>query len=150
MKKLIRLALILCALALPSLAQVAAGSVSGTVTDSTGAVLAAAKITAESTALVQPQTTESLSTGTYRLQGLPPGTYKFTYEMRGFNTVIREGVTVAVGVNSTLDIQLSPGTQQQSVVVTGEAPLVDTLNTYVQNTVSTQQLANLPNARDMW
>jgi hypothetical protein len=144
------MALCLCAISLPSAAQVAAGSVSGTITDSTGAVIAGAKVTAESAALVQRQTTESLSTGIYRMQGLPPGTYKFTYEMQGFNTVIRDGVTLAVGVNSTLDVQLSPGTQQQSVVVTGEAPLVDTLNTYVQNTVSTQQLANLPNARDMW
>ena len=48
------------------------------------------------------------------------------------------------------DAALQPGTQSQSVVVTGEAPLVDTLNTNLQNTVTTQQLANLPNARDMW
>ena len=153
MKRILGIAFAVFAISLPIFAQASSatgGSVSGTVTDSTGAVIAGAKISAASSALLGSQVTESQGTGSYRFPSLTPGLYSFTYEMTGFQKVIREGVTISLGVNTTLDMQLQPGTQSQSVVVTGEAPLVDTANTYVQNTVTSAQLASLPNARDMW
>ena len=126
------------------------GSISGTVVDSSGALIVGTKVRATSTALLSPQVSETSQAGLYRFATLPPGTYRISYEKEGFGTVVREGVVVAIGVADTLDISMSLGTQLQTVVVQGDAPLVDTLNTNLQNTVTTQQLRNLPNARDVW
>ncbi|MBV8819876.1 MAG: TonB-dependent receptor [Acidobacteriaceae bacterium] len=126
------------------------GAISGTVSDPSGAVVAGVKVTATSEALIGGSTTTTSETGSYRFPSLPPGVYNLRFEMPGFATVLREGIKVSVSVAESIDIALAAASQQQTVVVTGEAPLVDTLNTNVQNTVTTQQLKDIPNARDMW
>lgn len=126
------------------------GAISGTTTDASRAVISGVTVSASSDALIGVATTTSSETGAYRFPSLPPGVYNVKFEMPGFATVLREGITVRVSVAETINITLSPASQQQTVVVTGEAPLVDTLNTNIQNTVTTQQLKDLPNARDMW
>jgi hypothetical protein len=107
-------------------------------------------VTVTSPALQGVQTFVTNEQGLYRFPTLPIGIYKITYEGKGFNTVVREQVTVTNGFNATINVTLNVATQQQTVVVTGETPLVDVQNTNVQNTFTIQQFTNVPNARDMW
>src|SRR5271165_5918698 len=105
------------------------GSISGTVTDASGAVIAGVSVIATSPAQIGEQTTTTSDTGAYRFPSLPPGVYQLKFQLPGFATVIREGLKVSVSVAETINISLAPASQQQTVVVSGEAPLVDTLNT---------------------
>ncbi len=126
------------------------GSVNGTITDNTGAMLPGVTVTATGPALMGAQTSVSNEHGQYRLPALPPGTYRLAYELAGFTTVIRDGIVVSIGFTATINVQLALAGLQESVTVTGESPVVDIQNTNVQNNFNAQLLANLPNARDIW
>jgi hypothetical protein len=130
--------------------QINSGAVAGTVTDTSGAAVPGVKVSATSPALQGAQTFVTNEQGGYRFPALPLGVYKFTFEAQGFATQVREGVTVALNFAATINIQLTPATQQQTVIVTAEAPLVDTQNTNVQGGFTLQQLNEVPNGRDMW
>ncbi|MBZ5603149.1 MAG: carboxypeptidase regulatory-like domain-containing protein, partial [Acidobacteriia bacterium] len=130
--------------------QINSGAVTGTVTDSSGAAIPGVKVTATSPALQGQEVFVTNDQGTYRFPSLPLGLYKFTYEAQGFATQIRDQVNVTLNFAATINIQLTPATQQQTVVVTGETPLVDTQNTNVQGGFNLQQLNEVPNGRDMW
>lgn len=135
----------------PAIAQqVNMGAVNGTVTDSTGAAIPNVKVTATSPALQGQQVFTTNEQGIYRFPALPLGVYKITYEAQGFGTAIRDQVTVSLNFAATINVTLTPATQQQTVVVTGETPLVDTQNTAVQGGFTLQQLNEVPNGRDMW
>src|SRR5260370_7660842 len=122
------------------------GSISGTVSDSSGAVLPGVTVMATSPALLGEQTVITNDQGIYRFPLLPVGSYKLTYTVQGFNTVVRDEIVVKIGFNDTLNVTLGLATQQQTVVVMGETPLVDTQNSNLQNNFSTDQLVNIPNA----
>jgi hypothetical protein len=126
------------------------GSISGAVTDPTGAVMADAKVTVTSEALLVPQSTVSSSQGTYRFPSLPPGVYVLTVDAPGFASARRGGIMITAGFSATIDILLSVAGSVQTVAVSAEAALLDTENTKVQNTFGTEALANIPTSRDMW
>ena len=83
--------------AVPAWAQTT-GSISGTVTDNTGALLPGVTVTATSPALIVPQTSVTNEQGVYRFPSLPPGTYSLKYQLGGFGTVNREGIIVTIGL----------------------------------------------------
>ncbi len=126
------------------------GSINGTVTDTSGAVLAGVKVTATSPALLGQETQVTSEQGLYRFLSLPVGTYKLAYELPGFGTVVREQIVVQVGFNDEINVSLAPAAQQQTVTVSSESPLVDTENSNVQQNVSHEQLKNLATSRDIW
>jgi hypothetical protein len=126
------------------------GSISGSITDPSGAVIADAKITVTSEALIIPQSTITSNQGTYRFPSLPPGVYVVSVEAPGFAVGKREGITITVGFSATIDMQMSVAGNVQTVAVTGESALLDTENTKVQNSFGTEALSNLPTSRDMW
>ncbi|HSL20646.1 MAG TPA: carboxypeptidase regulatory-like domain-containing protein [Vicinamibacterales bacterium] len=126
------------------------GSINGTVTDNTGAVLPGVTVTATSPALLGSQTGVTNEQGAYRFPSVPPGVYKLTYELTGFSTVVRESIQVPLGFTATINVQLAVGTLQESVTVSGESPVVDTQNTTVQNNFNSEMLKAIPNARDIW
>ncbi len=130
--------------------QINSGAVSGTVTDASGAAIPGVKVTATSPALQGELVFTTNDQGAYRFPALPLGVYKFTYEAQGFATQIRDQVNVTLNFAATINIQMVPATQTQTVVVTGDTPLIDTVNTNVQAGFSTQQLKDIPNGRDMW
>jgi len=130
--------------------QINSGAVNGTVTDSSGAAVPGVKVTAASAALQGEEIFTTNEQGAYRFPALPLGVYKFTFEAQGFATQIRDQVNVTLNFAATINVQLGLSTQQQTVVVTGETPLVDTLNTNVLAGFTTQQLKDIPNGRDMW
>ena len=70
------------------------GTIQGRVADAQGAVLPGVTVTATSPALIQPQTTVTSETGNYRFPAVPPGTYELTFELAGFNTLKRSGISL--------------------------------------------------------
>jgi outer membrane receptor protein involved in Fe transport len=133
-----------------SRAQVTTGTVSGTVSDPSGAVLPGAKIeiTNEGTGAVRSVVADS--TGHYLAPTLPVGSYRVSASLEGFQTEVRTGITLTVGSQVVMDMKLQVGAVTQSVEVTGEAPLVQTQESTVSYLVSDQTMRDLPlNGRDM-
>jgi outer membrane receptor protein involved in Fe transport len=126
------------------------GSIVGTVTDPTRAVLPGVTVTATSPALMGAATTVTEPNGTYRLSALPPGEYRVTYELSGFGTLTRENVVIPAGFTATLNIEMSVGGLQESVTVAGGSPVVDLQSVTVGTNYDAQARENLPGARDSW
>jgi hypothetical protein len=126
------------------------GSINGTITDNTSAVLPGVTVTATSPAMMGSQTGVTNEQGQYRFPSVPPGTYKLTYEMQGFSTTVRDGIVVNIGFAATVNVQLQLASLQESVTVSGQSPVVDVQNTNVQFNFTTEMMQNIPNARDIW
>ena len=135
-----------CLLLLPVLAH-AQATLSGTVHDTSGAVLPGVTVEASSPVLIEKvRTTVTDNTGQYRIVDLRPGSYQLTFTLTGFNTVRRADVAVSgLGV-VTIDAQLSVGAQE-TVTVTGETPVVDTQSTRRQSVLDSDIIQALPAAR---
>lgn len=146
--------LILCGVALaaaPVFAQGSTtGSVNGTVSDNTGAVVPGVTVTVSGPALMGSQTAVTNDQGQYRFPTLPPGTYRLNYQLQGFNTIVREGIVVNVGFTATVNVQLALASIAETVTVSGASPVVDVQNTNVQNNFNAEMLKSIPNARDIW
>ncbi|MGH9385617.1 MAG: TonB-dependent receptor domain-containing protein [Vicinamibacterales bacterium] len=126
------------------------GAINGRASDETGAALPGVSVTAVSPAMQGSRTTVSGSDGTYRIPAVPPGTYKLTFELSGFGTVVREGVIVGLGFTATINADMKVASLQETVTVTGESPVVDVTSTTSATSFSEERLAALPNARDFW
>jgi hypothetical protein len=142
------LGFLFCLLLLPAVAS-AQAALSGTVRDTSGAVLPGVTVEATSPALIERQRTASTDgTGQYRITELPPGVYTLTFSLSGFNTVRREGVTVSGSGVIPISIELAIGTLAETLTVTGEAPLVDTQTTRRETVVDAETLNALPITRN--
>ena len=141
---------ILLAFAAISGAQVTTATISGTVSDSSGAVLPNAKIEIQNEGTGASRTVMSGPDGHYSAPSLPVGNYKVTATVEGFQTQVRSGIVLTVGQEAVVDLKLSVGTVSESVEVTGEAPLVETTESTVSYLVNDKTLRDLPlNGRDM-
>jgi hypothetical protein len=140
----------LLVLALPAYAQIEQARLNGTVTDAQGAVLPGVTITARSPSLIGGQTTVTEADGRYRFPALAGGTYELTFELTGFQTMVRSGIVLRLGATITVDSQLQVATLQESVTVTGESPVVDVTTTAVGTTFDAEKLIGIPSATDMW
>ena len=106
-------------------AQTFTASLQGTVTDSTGAIVPNAHITLVNEATNVKQVKNTDSRGAYLFTLLPPGSYKMTVAMTGFQTSIRSGVVLQVQQQADVDVVLNVGDVTTSVVVAGETPRLD-------------------------
>lgn len=121
-------------LLLPVLAS--AQSLAGVVRDTSGGVLPGVTIEAASPALIEKvRVTSTDDSGQYRITDLPPGTYRLTYALQGFTTVVRDGVNLTGGGVTTINIEMSVGGLQESIIVTGETPVVDVQTAVRRQTV---------------
>src|ERR1044071_28469 len=109
-----------------ALAQVNAASLTGLITDTTGAVVPGATITATNIATNVEQTSKSDSSGYFTFPSLPIGVYQIAVEMQGFKKSIRNGVSLQVGQKARRDFSLEIGQVSESVSVTSSAPLLTT------------------------
>jgi hypothetical protein len=101
-------------------------SITGIVRDTSGAVLPGVTVEAASPALIEKvRTVVSDSGGQYRVVDLRPGTYTVTFTLPGFNTFRREGIELAGSFTATVNAELRVGALEETVTVTGEAPVVD-------------------------
>ena len=126
------------------------GTIQGRVMDAQGAVLPGVTVTATSPAALGAQTTVTSETGNYRFPALPPGTYELNYELAGFNTLKRSGISISLGFTATINVELALATLQETVTVSGASPVIDTTATRTVQNFKLEQLQSLPNGRDMW
>lgn len=120
------------------------GALTGTVRDSSGAVIPNATVTVTSIATGQARTTATSGSGTYTVGFLPPGNYQVKFEASGFTAVSVPSVTVNVTETPELDQVLSVGSQAQQVEVRGEAEMVQTTSSTVGTVVAGDTLTDLP------
>jgi hypothetical protein len=121
------------------------GTIHGRVADSSGAALTGVNIVAHSPAVGGTFKAVSDEEGNYRLIELPPGTdYVVEAEISGFEKFVRTGLIVRAGLNVTVDIGLNVGSQNQTVEVSGEAPLIDTQSAEQAVNLSGELLRNIP------
>lgn len=145
--KLIAPALFVFALAWasPAFGQSDRGSITGTVTDPGGAVVAGAKVVATNLDTGQVRETTTSGDGNYTLVELPADAYKVTVEAQGFKSATVEKVQVAVQVTRSLDIALEVGAITDVVTVTSEAtPVIQTDTAVRQTNVTERQVMELP------
>src|SRR5260370_41878387 len=121
------------------------GQISGTVTDPSGAVVPRAQVTVSNTNTGIKRTTESSSDGYYLVPLLDPGTYVVNIAAKGFETVSREGITVAVSRSALVDFRLQIGAEEIKVTISTAAPLIEPSNPNTTTTFNATQLANIPN-----
>jgi hypothetical protein len=126
------------------------GSISGEVKDAQGGVLPGVAVTATSPAQIGQLTAVTNEAGIYRFPSVPPGEYRLSYELAGFQSNIREGIRITLGFNAQVNVTLNVATLQETVTVSGESPVIDASATRLQTNYDQQTLASLPNARDMW
>ncbi len=120
------------------------GQLSGEVTDSSGAVIAGAKVTLTDDATNAQTTAVTDTKGVYVLTGLRPGTYTLLVEAANLGSVERKDVVLAVSQQANMNFTLSPGTVTTSVEVTDQAPLLDTGNASLGTDVTNEYVRDIP------
>ncbi|MGA8869880.1 MAG: carboxypeptidase regulatory-like domain-containing protein, partial [Candidatus Acidiferrales bacterium] len=147
-----RIAAVVCCLLAgrnSAFAQVGTGSISGTVTDSSGAIVAGASISVKNTqtSVVTPVTANQQ--GRYVAPDLVVGTYDVQAQMKGFQTQVHSGIALSVGSNSVVDFALRVGQLAETVTVEGATSQVETTSAAISALVAPQQMQDLPlNGRD--
>lgn len=135
---------LLLALAVSLAAQTFRGGVQGTVTDSSGAVVADAEITVTSPSTGFSRSSKTDNTGNYFVSELPIGTYDVNVKAKGFRPAAVKAVKVDVSASQQVNVQLAPGQVSETVVVTEQAPLVDATQDVLGANIETQQIQELP------
>lgn len=120
------------------------GAIEGTVTDQSGAVVQGAELTATHTATGTAFNTTSKEDGFFEFPLLPVGIYDVVAKKQGFTVVTAKDLKLTVGAKLTLRLELKVGATSETVVVTGEAPVVETTRTEMSATVDDRAVSNLP------
>lgn len=137
----------LCALLLvPShlFAQAVSGSLLGTVTDSSGAAIANAKVATSEVNTGATRSTTTNASGNYVFTNLDAGTYRVEVEQPGFRKTIREGVILLVNSTTRADLELQPGVVSESINVTAETAILQTDRSDTGRKIETEQVENMP------
>ncbi|MGE3273651.1 MAG: carboxypeptidase regulatory-like domain-containing protein [Vicinamibacterales bacterium] len=135
----------------PAFAQVQTGSILVRVSDEQGGGVPGATVTIASSALIAGSATGVTDTaGAYRFPSLPPGSYTIRAELSGFQTLVRESVTVVVGQTTPIDLVMRVAALAETVTVTGASPVIDTTSATVAVNLSEQLLQSTPGGRDIW
>jgi len=128
----------------PLSAQVVTGAISGRVTDTTGAVIPGATVQVQNVETGLTRNGESDAAGRYDVRNLPSGSYTVTTQRTGFRTEVRSGITLSVGSEAVVNIELSVGAVQEKVEVTAEVPAIETTTAAVSGFINPSQMRDLP------
>jgi hypothetical protein len=141
-------ALLVTALLLLPSASFAQASISGVVKDASGAVLPGVTVEASSPDLIEKvRSTTTDSSGQFRIVDLRAGTYSVSFSLTGFSTIKREGIVLSGSFTAVVNADLKVGALEETVVVTGESPIVDTQNIRRQSTMDNEIINAIPAAR---
>jgi len=140
------LIVLFCLISGTAVAQVLYGTLTGNVTDPSGAVVPNAQIEALNVDTGLAQTVTADSSGTYRFNALQGGAYKITISASGFGDKVFARIEVANNIVRRVDAQLEIATQKQTVTVTGEAAVLQTDKSDVHTDLSAREVEQLPTA----
>jgi hypothetical protein len=135
---------ILLVAARPAMGQAVNATLLGTVTDSSGAAVASAKVTITETNTGISRTSQTNDSGNYVFPDLPPGTYTVTAEQPGFKRASRASIDVIVNTTQRVDLDLQPGDVSQTVTVEAETPILQTERADTGRKLETVLTQNLP------
>ncbi|HYK61414.1 MAG TPA: carboxypeptidase-like regulatory domain-containing protein [Bryobacteraceae bacterium] len=142
--KILRVSFSLLFLSLSGLAQSDRGTVTGTVSDPAGAVVANAPIQAKHLETGAVYEAATSATGNYTLSQLPTGTYELTVSVEGFKKFVRQNLALPVAQTLRIDAKLEVGSNAESVTVTEAAPLLKTESGDLSHNVSVNTMNSLP------
>jgi Carboxypeptidase regulatory-like domain/TonB-dependent Receptor Plug Domain len=131
----------LCA---PLYAQVAGASLSGTVSDPSGAPVVGVRVSLENLATGVSRETKTDTSGVYTAPNLLPGSYEVTLSATGFKTQVRKGITLTVGEQLALNFSLQVGSISETINVAAETPLVETSSSDISAVVNSTTVRELP------
>ncbi|MGA8877728.1 MAG: carboxypeptidase regulatory-like domain-containing protein, partial [Candidatus Korobacteraceae bacterium] len=130
-------------------AQTFRGTILGSVTDTSGAVIPGTTVKVRNVDTGLERVTQTSADGSYNVPELPIGTYNVTCSQTGFETALTKGVVVNVAAESRVDVVLKPGQVSQQVEVTGEVPQVDTTSDTLGGILTSKTIESIPvNGRD--
>ena len=125
-------------------AQVTTGTILGTVSDASGAVVPRTTVTLRNVETGISRTVTADERGMYTARQLGLGNYEVTAEASGFQTVVRTGITLAVGQEVLVNFTLQVGAVAERITITGEAPIVETTSSSVNALVEGQTIRDMP------
>jgi len=131
-------------ISVPAHAQVAGATLSGTVTDASGAVIPNAQMSIKNVATGVTRDVVTDGAGLYTAPNLLPGTYEVTVKAAGFKTAVRSGITLTVGAQQTLNVSMQVGQTTQRVEVVGAAPAVQLATSSIGAVVASNTVVQLP------
>jgi hypothetical protein len=124
------------------------GAIAGSVTDSSGAPLPGVTVEAASPELIEKvRTAVTDGRGEYKIVDLRPGSYAVTFSLVGFRTVRREGLELNTGVTLPVNGEMSIGSLEETITVTGASPVVDVQNSRTQYVMTRDVLDALPTGK---
>src|SRR5947209_16577434 len=126
------------------LGQGASGSITGTLKDSSGAVVPNSSVVAQSVESGRQYQTRTNEAGIYNLAAMPPGHYTLTVEVPGFKRLVTNPIEIEVNQIARIDLTLEVGAAAETVEVKDLAPLLQTENTQLGSVVTGNTTANLP------
>ncbi len=139
--------LVACAVFVPALA-LAQGSIAGAVKDGSGAVLPGVTVEAASPVLIEKvRSVVTDGAGQYRIVDLRPGTYVVTFTLPGFSLFKRDGIELTGSFTATIDAELKVGSVEETIVVTGQSPIVDVQASAQQRVLSKEIIDAIPAGR---
>ena len=149
MRRFARMFVVLALAVLAPAVAYAQASITGTVRDTSGAVMPGVVVEASSEVLIEKtRTSVTDGNGRYQLVDLRPGAYVLTFTLAGFNSVKRDGVTLSGSGAATIDAELRVGSLEETVTVTSESPIVDVQTTTRQQVLTADVIDALPSSRN--
>ena len=126
----------------------AQASIAGTAKDASGAVLPGVTVEVASPVLIEKvRSVVTDGSGAYRIIDLRPGPYTVTFTLAGFNTYKREGIELTGSITVVVDGELKVGALEETITVTGEAPVVDVQSTTRQRVIGSDVIDAIPTGR---
>ena len=125
-------------------AQLSTATMFGTVTDSSGAVVANATVTVTQTLTNFVRETQTNNQGEYRAEFLPVGPYTVKVDAKGFKQLVQKGIVLAATQEAALSFALEIGAENTEVTVTAAVPLVNLGNSTLGTSIDNRQIDNLP------
>src|SRR5438094_631618 len=130
--------------AMPAAAQQQLGSIQGTITDQTHAVLPGVTVTVTNADTGVSRTTTTNETGVYRMPSLDPGRYRVKAELQGFRSTTQTDLTLSVGATLGVNFTLNAGAVEETIQVTAVAPDIQTEKADVSAVVEQKKIVDLP------
>ena len=145
---LARASVLLAVLVLAPSVAFAQATITGVVKDTFGALLPGVTVEAASPTLIERvRSTVTDAAGQFRIVDLRNGSYSVTFSLPGFSTVKRDGIELSGAFVAVINVELKVGTLQETIVVTGETPIVDVQSSARQTTMDNDLINSIPAAR---